>query len=160
STALAQQPAPVSEKDLKLQRQRAQAISMIKQSAAEAPLWNNKKAAVQVLASAADLLWDENPGQGEKWLNKAWELVDQVSDVLKDERLKEYSTWSDRSDLRTEILRVARKHDPKLSDKFLKQLSQKQPEEKKERGAFDARTARSEQLLILALQSVENDSGL
>jgi hypothetical protein len=160
STALAQQPAAVSEKDLKLQKQRAQAISMIKQSAAEAPLWDDKKAAVQVLASAADLLWDENPGQGEKWLNKAWELVDQVSDAPKDERLKEYFTGSDRSDLRTEILRVARKHDPKLSDRFLKQLSQKQPEEKKERGAFDARTARSEQLLILALQSVETDPGL
>lgn len=72
STALSQQPAPQSgpanEKELKLQRQRLQAISMVKQSAAEAPLWDNKKAAVQALTDAADLLWDENPGQGAAWL--------------------------------------------------------------------------------------------
>jgi hypothetical protein len=159
-TATAQQPAPTSEKELKLQRQRLQAITMIKQSAAEAPLWDDKKAAVQVLMDAADLLWDEGSAQGTQWLTKAWSLVDQVSDAPEDENLKEYSTWSDRSELRTAVLRIARKHDKQLVDKFLKQLSQKQPDEKKERGAFDARTARSEQLLILALQAVDTDPGL
>ena len=46
--------APVSEKELKRQRQRLQAISMVKQSAAEATRWDNKKAAVSVLADAAE----------------------------------------------------------------------------------------------------------
>src|SRR6185503_13705669 len=77
-----------------------------------------------------------------------------------DENLKEYFTWSERSELRMAVLRVARRHDHQLADKFLKQLSQKQPEEKKERGAFDARSARSEQLLILAMQSLDTDPGL
>jgi hypothetical protein len=59
STALSQQSGPANEKELKLQRLRLQAISMIKQTASEAPLWDNKKAAALSLADAADLLWDE-----------------------------------------------------------------------------------------------------
>jgi hypothetical protein len=162
--ATTQQPAkpssPASEKELKLQSQRLQAISMIKLSAGEAPLWDNKKGSVRALADAADLLWDENPGQGAKWLNKAWDLVEQVSDAPMDEKMKEYVSHSARSDLRAVVLRVTRKHDPKLADKFLKQLSQKPWDEKKEHGAFDARTPRSEQLLVLALQAVDTEPGL
>ena len=52
----AQQPGPANEKELKRQRLRVQAISMVKQTAADAPLWDNKKAAVLSLADAADLL--------------------------------------------------------------------------------------------------------
>src|SRR6267142_3914826 len=85
STALSQQSGPTGEKELKLQRQRLQAISMVKQTAAEAPLWDNKKAAVQVLTDGADLLWDETPAQGAAWLRKAWEMIDQVSGAPKNE---------------------------------------------------------------------------
>jgi hypothetical protein len=155
--ALAQQPNPLNEKDLKRQRERLQAISMVRQSADDAPLWDDKKAAVQVLADAADLLWDKSPGQGAKWLSKAWELIEQVSGSPKDEKLKEFFTRSDQSDLRTVVLSVARRHDSALAEKFLKQLSQKEPSEKKTRGAFDDRTARSEQLLQMAQQSVESN---
>jgi hypothetical protein len=160
--ALAQQGVPISEKELKLQRQRAQAISMVKQSAAEAPLWDNKKAAVQVLADAADLLWDENPGQGAAWLTRAWNLIEQVSLSAQDEKFKEFFSPKDQSDLRTAVLRVARKRDPKLAEKFLKQLAEKDPneKEKKNRGAFDDRSARSEQLLSLAQQAVDTDPEL
>lgn len=157
SAALAQQPDSPNEKELKHQRERLQAVSMVKQSADEASLWDNKKAAVQVLADAADLLWDENPGQGAKWLTKAWELIEQVSGSPKNEKLKEFFTRSDQSDLRTVVLSVARRHDSVLAERFLKQLSQKEPSEKKDRGAFDDRTARSEQLLQMAQQSVESN---
>lgn len=161
STALSQQQSgPTTERELKRQSQRLQAISMVKQTAAEAPLWDNKKAAVQVLADAADLLWDETPGQGTKWLRKAWNLIDQVSELPKDEKLKEFVTRSDRTDLRTVVLSVARKHDAELADKLLKELSQKQPDEKKDRGAFDDRSERSEQLLQLAQQAVEANPDL
>jgi hypothetical protein len=161
---LAQQPAqpagPANEKELKRQRQRLQAISMVKQTAAEAPLWDNKKAAVLSLADAADLLWDENPGQGATWLKKAWDLIEQVSDSPLEEPWKEVFSHSDRRDVRTLVLRVARKHDQQLVEKFLKQLSQMQPDEKKDRGVLDDRTARSEQLLSLAWQVVETDPNL
>ena len=166
ATAFAQQPAtqssPPSEKEIKLRRQRLQAISMVKQSAAEAPLWDNKKAAVEVLADAADLLWDENPSQGAAWLTTAWNSIEQVSLSPRDEKYREFFSPSDQTDLRTVVLRVARKHDPQLAEKFLKQLSQKDASEKerKDRGAFDDRTARSEQLLRLAQQAVDTDPEL
>lgn len=160
SAALAQQSSPSSKKELTLQRQRLQAISMVKQVAAEAPLWDNKQAAVQVLTDAADLLWDETPGQCTEWLRKAWALIDQVSGSPKDEKLKDFFTRSEQSDLRTVVLSVAWKHDSELAEKLLKQLSQKTPEEKKDRGAFDDRTARSEQLLQMAQQAVESSPEL
>jgi hypothetical protein len=155
STAPSQQSGPTNEKELRHQRERLQAISMVKRSAADAPLWENKKAAVEVLTDAADLLWDESADQGSKWLEKAWELIQQVSESSKDETLKEFFTRSYQSNLRTVVLSVARRHDPALAEKFLKQLSQKEPDEKKDRGAFDDRTARSEQLLQMAQQSVD-----
>jgi hypothetical protein len=152
STTLSQQPSPVNERDLKRQQQRIQAISMIKQSAAEAPLWDNKKAAVQALTDAADLLWDETSSQGAKWLRKAWELIDQVSAPPKDKKLKEFFSRSEQSDLRTAVLIVARRHDVELAEKLLQELSQKPSDERKNRGAFDDRSVRSEQLLQMAQQ--------
>lgn len=157
SSALAQQPNRTDEKELKSQRERLQAVSMIKQSADEASLWENKKASVQVLADAADLLWNENPNQGTKWLTKAWELIEQVPESPKNEKMSEFFNRSDKSDLRTVVFSIARRHDTALAEKFLNQLSQTEPGEKKDRGAFDDRTARSEQLLHMAQQSIESN---
>jgi hypothetical protein len=158
STALSQQFAPTSEKELKRQRQRQQAISMVKQTAAEAPLWNDKNAAVQALAEAADLLWDETPGQAAKWLRKAWDMTNQVSSGPRDEKLKAFFTGSAQSELRTTVLSVARRHDTKLADELLKQMSEQEANDKTERGAFDDRTARSEQLLSMAQQIVDSNA--
>jgi hypothetical protein len=160
-TAAPQQPAAnKGEEELRRQRERLQAVSMIEQTASEAPLWNDKKNAVRALADAADLLWDEKPGQGAKWLIRAWELIEQVSDAPQDERLKDFFSRSDRTDLRTAVLTVARNHDRALAEKFLKQLAEQEPNEKKNRGAFDNRTARSEQLLQMAQQTIESDPEL
>ena len=160
STALSQQPGPNTEKEQQRQRQRQQAVSMVKQSAAEAPLWNDKKAAVQALADTADLLWDEAPGQGAKWLRKAWDLIDQVAEPEKTGRFKEFFKPADRAELRMAVLSVAGRHDAQLAEKFLKQLAEKEPEEKKDRGVFDDRTARSEQLLRLAQETIDANPDL
>jgi hypothetical protein len=153
--AVSQSASQKSVVDLKRERERLQAISIIDQTASEAPLWDHKKSAALALTDAADLLWDEQPGQGPKWLIKAWELIAQVSDAPKDEHLKDFFTRSEKTDLRTGVLTVAHKHDPKLAEKFLKELAQQEPNEKKDRGAFDNRTARSEQLLQIAQQTVD-----
>ena len=137
------------------QRLRFQAISQIKQIAAEAYVWDNKTAAVLVLADAADLLWDETPDESRKWLLKAWALIDETSESPQDEKLKEFFTRSDQSELRAVVLSVARKHDGELGARLLKALSQKQSEKKEARAAFDDRTDRSEQLLRMAQQVVE-----
>lgn len=156
---LSQQPQQPGQIDKERERQRLQlqAVSMIRQVATEAPLWNDKEAAVQVLTDAADLLWVDNPNQSVKWLRKAWETTSQVSSGPRDEKLKAFFTGSAQSQLRTTVLRVARKHDPKLAEEFLKQMSEQEANDKKERGAFDARTARSEQLLSMAQQLLDSN---
>jgi len=122
----------------------AKAIELIRDTATEATLWDDKRMAIVVLSNAADLLWDDSPAQSAKWLTKAWDLAEQTSDSPRDDRLKEFFSHSVKGELRTVVLGVARKHDAHLAESFLTHLAeQKCLDEKKERGAFDDRTARS-----------------
>lgn len=158
---LAQQPStPANEKDLKRQRQHARAISLIEQVGSEAELWDDKRSAVAALATAADLLWDRNPSRATKWLKRAWDFVDEVTESEQNPVLKEFARQSDKAQLKSFVLKVANDHDPKLADMFVKEIAEQQPEPKKDRGAFDDRTARSEQLLWLAQQALETDPQL
>jgi hypothetical protein len=161
-SAFAQQrsTSPATEKDLKRQRQQARAIALVEQVGSEAELWDDKKSAVEALANAADLLWDRNPARAAKWLRKAWDFVDQVPESEQNPALKEFVRQSDKAQLKSIVLRVAHSHDPKLADKLVAEIAEQQPEQKKDRGAFDDRTARSEQLLWLAQQAVETNPQL
>ncbi len=153
-------PKVLSEKEQKILSQKLQAISMVTKTAEEATFWEDKKTAVEAMADAADLLWDENANQSAKWLTKAWKMIDEVSETKKDEKMREFFNRSDKSGLQATVLRVAYKHDTQLAEKFLKQLTEKEPDEKKDKGAFDDKTARSEQLLGLALQAIETSPSL
>jgi hypothetical protein len=155
-----QRSQSINEDDLKRQRQHARAISLIDQVGSEAELWDDKKSAVQALTTAADVLWDRNPSRAGKWLTKAWDLVDQVIEGEQNPGLKEFIRQSDKAQLRSVVLRIAHDHDPKLADRFVEQIAQQQPEQRKDRGAFDDRTARSEQLLWLAQQALETNPQL
>jgi len=158
--AFPQQREAVDEKELKRQRDQTLAVSIVEQTAAEAPLWDDRKSAVGVLAEAADLSWERTPGSAKRWLIKAWELIDSVSEEPQDPSLKQFFTRSNKTELQSAVLRVAHTHDPKLAETFINSLETKEPEKKKERGAFDDRTARSEQFLRLAQQAVETNPEL
>jgi hypothetical protein len=149
-----------NEKDLKRQRQHAEATSLIEQVGTEAEFWDDKKSAVEALAAAADLLWDRNPSRANKWLRKGWDFVEQVTESEQNPVLKEFGRQSNKAQLRSVVLSVAHKHDPKLADKFVEQIAEQQPEQRRDRGAFDDRTARSEQLLWLAQQALETNPQL
>lgn len=160
-SALAQQRStPANEKSLKRQRQHERAIALIEQVGAEAELWDDKRSAVEAWANAADLLWDRNPARASKWLRKAWDVVDNVTESEQNPELKQFVRQSDKARLKSLVLRVAHSHDPKLADKFVQEIAEQQPEQKKDRGAFDDRTARSEQLLWLAQQALETNPQL
>lgn len=159
-TSQAQTAAPANEKELSRQRQVTMAVSLVEQTAAEAALWDDKKSTVEVFVVAADLLWDRNPARAAKWLTHAWEIIDQVAEDELNPALKEFMRSSSKTQLKSQVLRVAHSHDPSLADKFVNQLSEKEPDEKKDRGAFDDRTARSEQLLTLAKQAIETNPQL
>lgn len=128
---LAQQSAASSEQELKIQRERTLAISIVEQTASEAPLWDDKKSAVTVLAEAADLLWAQSPASARSWLMKAWELVDSLSDEPLNPNLKLFSTRSNKTQLRSVVLQVAHKHDPKLAETFIKRLETEDSRERR-----------------------------
>ena len=133
---------------------------MIEEVGSEAELWDDKRSAVEALATAADLLWDRNPARARRWLRRAWDSVDQVTESEQNPVLKEFVRQSDRAQLKSFVLKIAHNHDPELADKFVEQIAEQQPEQKKDRGAFDDRTARSEQLLWLAQQALESNPRL
>lgn len=155
-----QRSTSTNEKDIKRQRQLARAIALIEQVGSEAELWDDKRSSVEALANAADLLWDRNRSRSSKWLRKAWDLVDQVTESEQNPAIKEFVRQSDKAQLKAIVLRVAHSHDPNLADKLVQQIAEEQPEQKKERGAFDDRTSRSEQLLWLARQALETNPQL
>ncbi|MGI8668227.1 MAG: hypothetical protein ACR2J3_00070 [Aridibacter sp.] len=153
-------PKVLTEKEQKIQIQKIQVVSMVEKTAEEAVFYEDKITAVEVMAEAADLLWDENPVQSAKWLTKAWKTIDEISESPKDVKQQEFFTNSDRSRLQTIVLGVAHKHDTKLAEKFLKEIAEKKTDENDKKGAFDDKTARSEQLLSLAQQAVDTNPNL
>jgi hypothetical protein len=138
---------------------RVRVISLVEQTANEAVWWDDRDGAVVALAEAADLLWDDTPN-ARGWLIKAWELIGQVDERENGGDLRQIWRGSQRSYLRTRILTVARKRDPQLAERFISWLEANKVDDQGERGAFDDRTARSEQLLRLALSSVEANPAL
>lgn len=138
---------------------RAKAVYLVEQTVSEAVLWDDREAAVSALTQAADLRWDENP-KARVWLTKAWDLIEKVDERENPEELRQIWHGSQRSHLRTRVLNVALKRDSQLADRFLQKLEQVQIEDKVERGAFDDRTARSEQLLRLAMDAIETNPAL
>lgn len=158
--APAQELTPQKEKEKELQRLQLRAVSMIEQTAAEAMFWDDPKAAAAVLTDAAELRWPETPGMAAKWLLKAWDDAAKVGESTQDQRLKELATRSDKADLQARVLRVANKYDPKMAEKFIKQLSSNDSGMRTNRAAFDDRSDRSEQLLRMAAQAVDSDPDL
>lgn len=140
-------------------KQRARATDLIISIASDAPKWDDKQTAVRILADAADLLWDSNPARSRGWLSKAWELTDTVEEKPTDETMRQFWRKSERSRLKTIILNVASKRDAALSNKFLQTIKE-DTDKRSERGAFDDRSTRSEQLLRLALGLVNENPAL
>lgn len=130
-------------------------------TADEALKWSDRQAAVRVVSGAADLLWDEDPRRAGAWLTSAWELAGQVAVPGDGGASQRYRSVSHRSQARAAVLAAARRHDKALADHFLHQLDDGQEQEEGEgrRGVFDDRTARSEQLLNLALAMVDENLG-
>jgi hypothetical protein len=137
---------------------RAQARQLISSAADEAPKWDDERAAVRVLSKAADLLWDEDPARARSWLTRAWEISRKIRDD-DDARSAVHVRGTARARARSEVLSVAQGHDAKFARQLLDMLTDEtdETEYKAQRGLFDDRTARSEQLLNLAVANIESN---
>jgi hypothetical protein len=137
---------------------RAQAEQLIISAAADAPKWDDERAAVRVLSKAADLLWDEDPARARSWLTRAWEISGKVRDD-DDGRSAVRVRGTARARARSEVLAVAHGHDAEFARQLVDALAgeAEEADDKTRRGPFDDRTARSEQLLNLAAANVERN---
>lgn len=149
------------EKQNQIGEKRARAVSLIEQTALEAPLWQEPEAIVTALTESADLLWEENP-KASLWLSKAWDSIGRVEERENPDELKQIWRGSQRSRMRTIVLAVALKRDAQLADRFLQTLepTESSTNDNLERGAFDDRSARSEQLLRLAASAIDHNPTL
>jgi hypothetical protein len=138
---------------------RSQARDLAASTADEALNWEDKQAAVRVLSQAADILWADYPERSREWLTRAWALTGNVSSEDGDNAVRRFRSNSPRSRARATVLTVAQKHDRLLADRLLEQVADEneQSTSASSRGIFDDRTARSEQLLNVALAVVESD---
>lgn len=138
---------------------RARARDLAASTADEALKWDDDKISVQVLTRAADLLWKERPARAKDWLMGAWVRANKLKDEGEGDALRRFRQDPRRAEARATVLAVAQRHDRKLADHLLDQLADEKERSTYEsrRGAFDDRSARSEQLLSLSLAAVESD---
>lgn len=120
--------------------------------------WKDLKTACDVQGRLADLLWDIDHESAKSYLLQAWETSTGIKDdsngsLLRNSRAQDA--------VRREILMIARKRDPRLSDLWLAQIadsdSKKENELQSPRGVFDDRTRRSSVLLQMAYSSLETN---
>lgn len=126
---------------------------LLNSTADDARKWDDKVVAARTQAQIADLIWDTNPDNAKNYLKAAWSATAKV-----EEPKRERSTFinpSLRDSVRREVLLVARKRAPELATTWLEEMvEESKSAEKKERGTFDDRTARSAVLLQMANELV------
>jgi hypothetical protein len=141
---------------------RLRARDLAAATANDALKWDDQQGAVRVLAQAADLLWTDDPERSRAWLTRAWEMTGAVTGETADDATRRYRNNSPQAGARAMVLSVAQKRDRQLADRLLEQLADEKEKSRHEsrRGIFDDRSARSEQLLNMALATVERDPSM
>ena len=126
---------------------------LLNSTADEARKWDDKVVAARTQAQIADLIWDANQDNAKNYLKAAWTATAKV-----EEAKRERSTVANpslRNAVRREVLLVARKRAPELAAMWLEEMvEESKSAEKKDRGTFDDRTARSAVLLQMANELV------
>lgn len=131
-------------------------MDLLNSTADEARQWDDKRVAARAQAQIADLIWDTNRENAICYLKAAWATAAKVEEPKRD-----VSTFVNpflRNAVRREVLLVARKRAPELAAVWLDEMAEESKSaEKKERGTFDDRSARSAVLLQMADELVADN---
>lgn len=131
----------------------ARIIDVLDSTANEAKLWDDKSVAARTQAQIADLVCGMNPDDATAYLKAAWATTAKIEEPNRDR--SPVVNFSLRNVVRRDVLLVARKCAPKLAVSWLEEMvEESKSADKKERGTFDDRTARSAVLLQMANQVV------
>ena len=128
-------------------------VDVLDSTADEAKKWDDKAVAARTQAQIADLIWDANPENALEYLKAAWATASRVEEPKQDRST--FVNPSIRNAVRRDVLLVARKRAPELAAAWLEELVEdSKSSEKKDRGTFDDRSARSAVLLQMANEVV------
>jgi hypothetical protein len=124
-------------------------IDLLNATADETRKWDDKRVAARTQAQIADLIWDANRENANDYLKAAWTAAAKVEEPKRDRST--FVNPSLRNAVRREVLLVARKRAPELAAIWLEEMvEESKSAEKKDRGTFDDRSARSAVLLQMA----------
>ena len=133
-------------------------IQALQNVANESKKWDNAAAAARTQCQAADLLWDYDSESARGYLIKAWDSAGNIKQPQAQQ--SRYRNRSVQAIVRQDVLLVARKRAPELATKWLDQITSEEidaSQEKRNRGVFDDRSARSAALLQMALSTLPED---
>jgi hypothetical protein len=134
----------------------ARIVDVLSSTADEAKKWDDKGIAARTQAQIADLLWDADREPAINYLKAAWTTATSVKEPKRDR--SEVVNPSLRNAIRRDVLLVARKRAPQLASQWLEEIVEESKSiEKKDRGTFDDRSARSSVLLQMAYELVANN---
>lgn len=155
------QPAKTSDKktaareaesaDPSLAERRATIVTLAQSLADEAQSYKDEKLRARVLARVADALWDTETARARALFFKAWAAAEMADKEdfwrVQEERRKSFASQRgafivrSASNLRSEVLRLAARHDRALSEEFLSKIEEFKKQEGSDSASATANTA-------------------
>jgi hypothetical protein len=129
---------------------------VLRSTAEGAKKWKDERAAAHVQAEVADLIWELDAASARTLLISAWDKAASASEEKRERSA--YRNESTQTQIRREIMMVARKRAPDLAKRWLEQMAEEASQNKQPRGAFDDRSARSTVLLDMAMAVAAQDA--
>lgn len=127
-----------TEAELTAQHQRG--FDLIREAAAEAVGFADKRNAARVLSQAGDMLWRHDATRARELFEKAFDTAVAHYRDTKDDNLERlsHSSSTSRTDMRLEVARLATKHDAELGKKLTDRYIEEKKREAEERRASAA----------------------
>ena len=130
---------------------------VLRSTAEGAKKWNDERAAARVQAEVADLIWEMEPNAARTLLITAWDKASSAREEKRAER-SAYRNESRQTEVRREVMMVARRRAPDLARRWLAEMAEEAGRKGQERGVFDDRTPRSTVLLDMAMAVAAEDA--
>lgn len=153
-----------AEPELTVQHQRG--LDLVREAAAEAVAFDDKRNAARVLSQAGDMLWRFDQSRARDLFEKAFDTAVAHYRDTKDDNLERlsHSSSTSRSDMRLEVARLATKHNAefgkKLTDRYIEE-KKREAEERRANAATantpEASSARANEKLLGSLDPAADE---
>lgn len=132
-------------------------VGVLRSTAESSKDWRDLIAASRVQAQVADITWSFDSITARGYLIKAWETASKIEEAQKNQQNPRSA--SARTNVRREVLMIARKREPELARQWLEYIA-KEAEGGRDslpRSSFNDRSQRATLLLEMAMSTVADD---